>query len=121
MKIYSLILLLFVCLPSFAQQNFASISFGASLPLGEYGLSESLATSGYANTGGAIKFDAGYFPGSYIGIGGSFSFGSNFAKRDSLLEDMKAYIEENATSIDIPENAEILYESGFSPEECYLK
>jgi opacity protein-like surface antigen len=96
-----------------AQQNFASISFGASLPLGEYGLTGDLASNGYARTGGAIKFDAGYFPASYLGIGGSFSFGSNYAIRDSLLQDMIAYLEENATIIDIPSDAEIVYGSGF--------
>lgn len=102
------------CLPLLAQQNFASISFGASLPLGEYGMTGDLAVSGYARTGAAIKFDAGYFPVSYFGIGGSFSFGSNFAIRDSLLQDMTLHIEENATSvIDIPDDAEVQYGAGF--------
>lgn len=97
-----------------AQQNFASISFGASIPQGEYASTGNLANSGYANTGGAIKFDAGYFPVSYFGIGGSFSFGSNYANRDSLLQDVVAYIEENAAGgIEIPEDADVLYGSGF--------
>ena len=74
MKKYIWILILFTSLPVFAQQNFASISFGASIPLGDYAATSDIATSGYANTGGAIKFDAGYFPGSYLGIGGAFSF-----------------------------------------------
>lgn len=111
------ILLLFlslVNLPLLAQQNFASISFGASMPVGNYGLTGDLASNGYARTGGAIKFDAGYFPVSYFGIGGSFSFGSNYAVRDSIFNDMTGYIEENAASvIDIPENAEVRYGSGF--------
>lgn len=108
------ILILFTSLPVFAQQNFASISFGASIPLADYAATGDLATSGYASTGGAIKFDVGYYPGSYFGIGGSFSFGSNYAIRDSLLKDMLIYIEENASSIiDIPDYAEILYGSGF--------
>lgn len=112
---WSLILLLCLAnLPLFAQQNFASISFGASMPLGDYSLTGDLASNGYARTGGAIKFDAGYFPVSYFGIGGSFSFGSNYAIRDSLLNDVIRYIEENASSIiDIPDDAEILYGSGF--------
>jgi hypothetical protein len=101
-------------IPSLAQQSFASISFGASLPQGPYASTGDLSNSGYARTGGAIKFDAAYFPVSYIGIGGSFSFGSNYANRDSLLQDMITYIEETASSIiDIPEDAEILYGSGF--------
>lgn len=100
--------------PLRAQQSFASISFGAVLPQGNYASTEGLDDSGYARTGGAIKFDAAYFPVSYVGIGGSFSFGSNFAHRDSLLEDMMLYVEQNASSIiDIPEDADILYGSGF--------
>lgn len=97
-----------------AQQNYASISFGASIPQGEYASTGDLASSGYASTGGAIKFDAGYFPVSYIGIGGSFSFGSNYANKDSLLTDVINYIEDNSSGgINIPEDAEVLYGSGF--------
>jgi len=97
-----------------AQQNYASISFGASIPRGNYASTGDLASNGYARNGGAIKFDAGYFPVSYFGIGGSFSFGSNYASRDSLMKDMVAYIEANTPGgIDIPEDAETLYGSGF--------
>ena len=97
-----------------AQQNFASISFGVSLPQGDYAATGDLSSNGYARTGGAIKFDAGYFPVSYFGIGGSFSFGSNYARRDSLVNDIISYIEENSSGIpDIPDDAEILYGSGF--------
>jgi hypothetical protein len=108
------IIILFVTLQAQGQENFASISFGASLPLGDYGLTGDLSSNGYARTGGAIKFDAGYFPVSYFGIGGSFSFGSNYALRDSLLQDMIDHVIENASSIiEIPEDAEIVYGSGF--------
>lgn len=97
-----------------SQQNFASISFGATIPRGDYAARGDLSSNGYANTGGAIKFDAGYFPVSYFGIGGSFAFGSNYATRDSLLKDVITYIEENTPGgIDIPEDAEALYGSGF--------
>lgn len=108
------ILLALASLSTKAQQNFASISFGASLPQGEYAATGDLASNGYAKYGGAIKFDAGYFPTSYFGIGASFSFGSNYAIRDSLVNDLVSYIEENASNIiHIPDNAEILYGSGF--------
>jgi opacity protein-like surface antigen len=108
------LLVILACPPTRGQQNFASISFGASLPQGDYAATGNLATSGYARAGGAIKFDAAYFPVSYFGIGGSFSFGSNYASRDSLLKDMTAHVEENASSIiDIPNDAEILYGTGF--------
>ncbi len=106
------VFILFLALASMsaiAQQNFASISFGTSIPKGDFASTTDLSNSGYAKTGGVIKFDAAYFPGSYLGIGGSFSFGSNYVERDSLLSDMIGYIEENASSIiDIPEDAEVL-------------
>jgi hypothetical protein len=111
---YLRIVLLFISAGTYAQQNFASISFGTSIPLGAYANMTSLSSSGYAAPGGAIKFDAGYFPVSYFGIGGSFSFGSNYAMRDSMLNDMILHVEEHASlSLDIPEDADILYGSGF--------
>ncbi len=98
----------------YGQQNFASLSFGAALPQGGFGETGDLASNGYAKTGGAIKFDAAYFPSSYLGIGGSFSFGSNYAMSDSLMQDMIDYVEANASSVvEIPEDAEKLYGSGF--------
>jgi opacity protein-like surface antigen len=97
-----------------AQQNFASISFGASMSLKDYAATGDLSSNGYARTGGAIKFDGAYFPVSYLGIGASFGFGSNYILRDSLVNDMVAYIEDNVPGgVDIPEDAEILYGSGF--------
>ena len=108
------IIVFLLSLPLAAQQNYASISFGASLPQGNYSNTGDLAQGGYARTGGAIKFDAGYFPVNYFGIGASFAFGSNYAERDSLLIDMIRHIEENAEShIDIPEDAVIQYGTGF--------
>ncbi len=74
-----IILLVVGSMQLIGQQNFASISFGATLPQGNYGATGDLSSNGYAKTGGAIKFDAAYFPGSYFGIGGSFSFGSNYS------------------------------------------
>ena len=117
MRINTWIGILFFSLGSLSvsgQQNFASISFGTSMPQGDYAKTGDLSSSGYAKTGGTIKFDGAFFPGSYLGIGGSFSFGSNYAQRDSLIKDMIVYMEENATSIiDIPEDAEIIYGTGF--------
>ncbi len=96
------------------QQNFASISFGTSIPLNAYPQTGDLSSGGYAKTGGTIKFDGAYFPGSYLGIGGSFSFGSNYAQQDSLVKDMIIYLEENAGAItEIPDDAEVIYGSGF--------
>ncbi len=106
-------MILFATLPVYGQQNYASISFGVSKPLGDYGLTGDLASNGYARTGGTIKFDAAYFPGSYLGIGGSFSFGSNYAIRDSLLQDMFTYVKENASAINIPDEATKTYGTGF--------
>jgi opacity protein-like surface antigen len=114
MRIFVWIFALFLSASIYGQQNFASLSFGAALPQGGYGEVGDLSSNGYAKTGGAIKFDAGYFPTSYLGFGGSFSFISNYAEKDSLMQDMIDYVEANASSvIDIPDYAEILYGSGF--------
>jgi len=108
------VLLLFLSVAVAGQQNFASISFGACVPLGDYGNTGNLASNGYAKSGGAIKFDAAYFPVSYMGIGGSFSFGSNYGISDSLMQDMIDYVLANASEIiEIPDYAETLYGSGF--------
>ena len=114
MRIFVWVIALFVSASVYGQQNFASLSFGAALPQGGYGETGDLSSSGYAKAGGAIKFDAAYFPTSYLGIGGSFSFGSNYAMSDSLLQDMIKYVAENASSvIEIPDYAEKLYSNGF--------
>ena len=114
MRHYFWILLLGVILPVSGQQNFASISFGVSNPLGEYGATGDLQSNGYARTGGAIKFDAGYFPTSYIGIAGSFSFNNNYGIRDSVLQDLIQYVLDNGTNIiEIPDDADVSYGSGF--------
>jgi hypothetical protein len=113
MRRYLWIFIVLVAVPVHAQQNFASISFGASIPMGDYGTTGDLASNGYARPGGAIKFDAGYFPNSYLGIGGSFAFGSNYSMRDSLLTDLISHVEESTPSIgEIPEDS-IAYGSGF--------
>ena len=113
MRKYVWIAILFLGIPAYGQQNFASISFGASLPVGDYASTGDLASNGYARGGGAIKFDAGYFPSSYLGIGGSFSFGSNYSIRDSLRNDLRRHVIENASSIiDIPDDS-ITYGTGF--------
>jgi opacity protein-like surface antigen len=114
MRRFVWIIVLFVSASVYGQQNFASLSFGASLPQGGYGETGDLATNGYAKSGGTIKFDGAFFPTSYLGIGGSFSFGSNYGMSDSLMQDMIDYVEANASSIiDIPDEAEILYSNGF--------
>ncbi len=114
MRKFVWVIALFLSAGVYGQQNFASLSFGAAIPLGGYGETGDLTSNGYAKSGGAIKFDAGYFPTSYLGIGGSFSFGSNYALSDSLLQDMIDYVVANASEIEeIPDEAEILYGSGF--------
>jgi opacity protein-like surface antigen len=111
--ILSALILLFPVL-IFGQQNFASISFGTSIPLNDYAKAEDLSKNGYAKPGAAIKFDAAYFPGSYLGIGGSIGFGSNSAQKDSLMQDMIDHVLNNSQSIiDIPDYADITYGSGF--------
>ena len=48
------------------------------------------------------------------GIGGAFSFGSNYGISDSLMQDMINYMVANASGgIEIPDYAETLYGTGF--------
>jgi hypothetical protein len=108
------ILFVIISLPAAAQQNFVSISFGTSLPLGNYGSTGSLDINGFASPGGVIKFDAGYYPVTYLGFGATFSFGSNYAVRDSILSSMVRYIEANSVILQqIPDDAEIIYATSF--------
>ena len=113
-KILISALILLIPVLAFGQQNFASISFGTSTPLNDYSKVGDLSKNGYATTGASIKFDAAYFPGSYLGIGGSFGFGTNPGRSDSLKQDMIDYVLNNSESvIDIPDYAETYYNSGF--------
>ena len=112
MKHYAWVLILLLSMSVHGQENFASISFGVSLPQGNYASTGDLARNGYAKTSGAIKFDAGFFPSSYVGIGGSFSFGSNYAIKDSIRNDLRRYIEEHPDIVNIP-NDSIVYATGF--------
>jgi len=113
-KLFILISLSLIPLLANGQQNFASISFGTSVPMADYAGTGDLSKNGYAKLGAAIKFDAAYFPVSYLGIGATFSFGSNYAIRDSLMTDMIDYVIENSQSIiEIPDDAEITYGTGF--------
>ena len=113
-KILISALILLIPVLTFGQQNFASISFGTSTPLKEYSEVGDLTKNGYATTGASIKFDAAYFPVSYLGIGGSFGFGTNPGRSDSLKQDMIDYVLNNSQSIiDIPDYAETYFNSGF--------
>jgi len=109
---FSWVLILFLSAPLIAQENFVSISFGISLPQGDYAGTGDLASNGYAKTSGAIKFDAGYFPSSYLGIGGSFSFGSNYAIKDSIRNDIRRHILTHIPGTGIPDDS-ITYATGF--------
>jgi len=98
----------------YGQQNFAGISFGTSIPLDDYAKAGDLSKDGYARTGASIQFDAAYFPVSYLGVGGLFGFGSNHEIKDSLMQDIIDYVIQNArTVIEIPDDADITYGSGF--------
>ncbi len=114
MRLLILWIILFVPATTAAQQNFASISFGGSLPMNSYSETGDLASKGYASPSGAIKFDAAFYPVSYLGIGTTASFGSNYALKDSLLNDMLGHIEQTgALDGPIPGSAGVFFGSGF--------
>ncbi|MBN1133142.1 MAG: outer membrane beta-barrel protein [Bacteroidales bacterium] len=107
-------ILCFLPLVAYGQQNFASISFGTSLPLGDYAATGDLSKNGYARLGPSISFDAAYFPVSYAGISARFGFGSNYGLRDSMMQDMIKHITTKTQNlINIPDEADITYGTGF--------
>ncbi|MEZ5069718.1 MAG: outer membrane beta-barrel protein [Bacteroidales bacterium] len=107
-----LLLLAVAILPVRSQQNFSSFSFGGSLPLGDFRGMNELPIQGFARPGTSIKFDGGYFPGSYLGIGASFSFSSHTVDADSLFSQIVRYVKQNV-DFSALEGTEFDHETGF--------
>jgi len=68
-----------------------SLSMGASIPVGDFADTVDLYKSGFAGTNFVLNFDGAYFFLPYLGLGGTFSFGSNYGGGEEL---QKLIIEE---------------------------
>jgi len=83
-RISAFILFLFFLFNGFGQGGFMSLSMGASVPVGDFAKSENLYKNGFAGTNFVLNFDGAYFFTTYLGIGGTFSFGSNYGGGETL-------------------------------------
>lgn len=94
-KIHFIFLLLLPLITIQGQENYTSFSLGPTIPLGAYSKTGALSGNGYAAGGGIIRLDGAFFPQGYLGLGATFSFGSNYIFRDTLVEGLIDYL--NAT------------------------
>ena len=90
-----------------AQDSFLSISMGASIPFGDYATTDKLLQSGYAGTNFVLNFDGSYILFPFFGIGGTFSFGSNYTDGDALKEQVIDIFSDLYPTFPIPPGSEV--------------
>lgn len=83
-RITVFIVFCFFVFTGFGQNGFMSLSMGASVPVGDFAKSENLFKNGFAGINFVLNFDGAYFFTTYLGIGGTFSFGSNYGGGENL-------------------------------------
>jgi len=107
---------------TFAQYNsFMSISFGGSIPQGDFGDTDpNNESAGYALTGFFLSFDGAYMFVPYVGIGGSLSFANNSINTVAVRDQIKQYIEEYYPDLELPEDSQISYDFGFWNNICIM-
>ncbi|MBA7518768.1 hypothetical protein ES705_10841 [subsurface metagenome] len=93
-RITIFIVFCFFVFTGFGQKGFMSLSMGASIPVGDFAKSENLYKNGFAETNFVLNFDGAYFFTTYLGIGGTFSFGSNYGGGEDLQNKIKKEIPE---------------------------
>jgi opacity protein-like surface antigen len=70
------------------QRSYLGLSFGASLPSGEFAKKNLSEDGGYALPGFVLEFSGAYVFDYYLGIAGTFTFSSNPPDRDQLQQDL---------------------------------
>jgi len=90
-----------------AQDSFMSISMGASIPFGDYASTNKILGSGYAGTNFVLNFDGSYILIPFVGIGGTFSFGSNYTDTDALKKQVANIFQELYPTYPIPIDSDI--------------
>lgn len=113
-KIFIFLFISVFSLQSFSQDSFLSLSMGASFPSGDYAAKNDPFANGYAGTNFVLNFDASYVVLPYIGIGATFSFGSNFADEEALIETLFTRLGDVYSQINLPaqEDADITIDIG---------
>lgn len=107
-KTITLLIPVILGLDLYSQDSFLGLSMGASIPFGEYASSSDPFTDGYAGTNFVLNFDGSYIVVPFVGIGGTFSFGSNYADEESFKETILTGLNDKYNQISFPsiENAE---------------
>ena len=101
-RLFIIITLWAFCLSIYGQDSFLGLSMGASFPFGDYASGDNAFSSGYAGTNFVLNFDASYVVAPYIGVGATFSFGSNYADEDALKKTILTDLAERYSQIDFP-------------------
>jgi hypothetical protein len=67
----------FVALSAHAQQNYMSLSFGASCPLGDFADNRYISENGFAGNGYSGEYTGAYFLKDNLALGGNIKYTSN--------------------------------------------
>lgn len=111
-RISAFVLFLFFMFNGFGQGGFMSLSMGASIPVGDFADTVDLYKSGFAGTNFVLNFDGAYFFLPYLGLGGTFSFGSNYGGGEDLQNKIKKEIPSKFPELSIPFNPEYNFNIG---------
>jgi hypothetical protein len=101
-RILAFVLFLFFMFNSFGQNGFLSLSMGVSIPVGDFADTVDLYKSGFAGTNFALNFDGAYFFLPYLGLSGTFSFGSNSGGTEELQNKIKKEIPLKFPELSVP-------------------
>lgn len=111
-RISAFVLFLFFMFNGFGQGGFMSLSMGASIPVGDFADTVDLYKSGFAGTNFVLNFDGAYFFLPYLGLGGTFSFGSNYGGGEDLQNKIKKEIPSKFPELSIPFDPEYNFNIG---------
>lgn len=92
MRLLSLIILTLLSFTIRAQDNYMSLSFGASKPLNCFAMTDDILTDGYAHTGFMADYSGAYYPLKYLGFAGNIRFSTNGINFEEAQSDLLALI-----------------------------
>lgn len=72
-----------------AQRNYFALSFGASIPSGEYAKKSLLEDGGFAQQGFVVEFSGAYIFDYYLGVAGTATFSNNPPDRTAYGDDIR--------------------------------
>lgn len=93
--------------------NFMSISMGASIPLDDFASTIiDNEKAGYAQTSFGLGFDGAYLFTNNLGLGATISFANNSVATTELRDDLVQKIKEDYPDLVIPDGTEISFDVG---------